>query len=118
MMTCSRLLTSCAAPPVNCPTASMFCAWRSASSFLAQLLRSFCDLLFEPGVELNEGLLRPLSFPRSHAAWLGTPQLTEWSCLARKPARCKKLQLSVCVGKLEPGCSGPKMTGDNLRCSA
>ncbi|KRC17935.1 hypothetical protein ASE31_28480 [Acidovorax sp. Root217] len=32
MMPCSRLLKSCAMPPVSWPTASIFCAWRSASS--------------------------------------------------------------------------------------
>ena len=30
--TCSRLLKSCATPPVSCPTASSFCAWRSRAS--------------------------------------------------------------------------------------
>ena len=32
MMPASRLLKSCARPPVSWPTASIFCAWRSASS--------------------------------------------------------------------------------------
>ena len=31
-MPASRLLKSCARPPVSWPTASIFCAWRSASS--------------------------------------------------------------------------------------
>ena len=31
-MPVSRLLKSCAMPPVSWPTASIFCAWRSASS--------------------------------------------------------------------------------------
>ena len=31
-ITVSRLLKSCATPPANCPTASIFCAWRSCSS--------------------------------------------------------------------------------------
>ena len=33
-MTVSRLLKSCATPPVSWPIASIFCAWRSASSVL------------------------------------------------------------------------------------
>ena len=32
MMAVSRLLKSCAMPPVSRPTASIFCDWRSASS--------------------------------------------------------------------------------------
>ncbi len=32
LITVSRLLKSWATPPVSCPTASNFCAWRSASS--------------------------------------------------------------------------------------
>ncbi len=32
MMTVSRLLKSCATPPVSWPTASIFCAWRSCAS--------------------------------------------------------------------------------------
>ncbi len=38
MMIVRRLLKSCAMPPVSCPTASIFCAWRSvASAALAAL---------------------------------------------------------------------------------
>ena len=32
VMPCSRLLKSCAMPPVSWPTASIFCAWRNCSS--------------------------------------------------------------------------------------
>ena len=32
MMLVSRLLKSCAMPPVSCPTTSIFCAWRKRAS--------------------------------------------------------------------------------------
>ena len=51
MITIRRLLKSCATPPVSWPIASIFCAWRSASSMrarsanlLAQLGRRLVNL--------------------------------------------------------------------------
>ena len=49
-MMVSRLLKSCATPPVSCPTASIFCAWRSCSSASRRRAWSrepFCDVIDE-----------------------------------------------------------------------
>ena len=40
MTTVSRLLKSCATPPVSWPTASIFCAWRSSCSSRWRWVRS------------------------------------------------------------------------------
>ena len=45
MTTPSKLLKSCAMPPVNCPTASIFCAWRS---WFSSLRWSVMSMLIDP----------------------------------------------------------------------
>jgi hypothetical protein len=58
MIGVSRLLKSWAMPPVSWPTASIFCAWRSASSALSAL----ADLGLEPverGAEVGGALADP-----------------------------------------------------------
>ena len=40
MITASRLLKSCATPPVSWPIASIFCAWRSCASSCSRSVRS------------------------------------------------------------------------------
>ena len=42
-MTVSMLLKSCAMPPDSRPTASIFCAWRSACSVASRRLTSCCS---------------------------------------------------------------------------
>ena len=51
MMTVSRLLKSCATPPVSWPIASIFCDWRNASSICGPAGHFLGDALFEVFVQ-------------------------------------------------------------------
>ena len=57
MMICSRLLKSCATPPVSWPTASIFWAWRSASSAFARRCDLFGDAALQRLVQRCQRLL-------------------------------------------------------------
>ncbi len=82
-MTCRMLLKSCATPPVSCPTASIFCACRSASSFSCSCWVQLRDLSFEIRVELAQGRPERGSARRSRSARPGSDR----HCRSRRPLR-------------------------------
>ncbi len=53
----SRLLKSCATPPVSWPTASIFCDCRSASSAMRALVDRLGDAALQRRVQLAQFLL-------------------------------------------------------------
>ena len=94
MMTVSRLLKSCAMPPVSWPTASIFCAWRSACSVISRRAVSCAQLL-------RSGASRRVRAQRHHAE--AEHRQRRRHAEDQMPATCRRSHIRGDRGRVDAG---------------